>query len=140
MPVKINSYINFDGNARQAMEFYQTVFGGELFADTFSSYASEEMPVVEIDRDKIMHAFLKGDNGIELMAADIPTGSPVPKDSKVWLTVNGDDEQLLRGYWNKLIEAGEIMMPLEKAPWGDTFGMLTDRFGINWMIDIGPMR
>jgi len=140
MPVKINSYINFDGNAKQAMDFYQSVFGGEVISDTFSSYESEAMPVVEIDRDKIMHASLKGDHGIELMAADIPTGSPVPKDSKVWLTLNGDDEELLRGYWLKLMEGGEVLMPLEKAPWGDMFGMLVDRFGISWMIDIGPAQ
>lgn len=140
MAVKLNSYISFKDNAREAAEYYKSIFGGEVFSDTMGDYASAEMPVAEADKDKVMHAYLKGDNGIELMMADTPTGMPFDEGSCISLTLNGDDEAILRGYWDKLTADGTITMPLEKAPWGDTFGMLTDKFGVNWMIDIGPIQ
>lgn len=139
MPVKLNSYIGFKDNAKEAMEFYKSVFGGELFMDTFENYA-DNMPVEEGDKDKIMHAYLKGDNGVELMAADTPKGMEYQEGSRISLALNGDDEATLREYWDKLSEGGEITMPFEKSPWGSTFGMLTDKFGVSWMIDSGPMK
>lgn len=140
MTVKLNSYISFNGNAKEAMEFYKSIFGGEIFSDTFESFASSEMPVADEDKQKIMHAYLKGDNGIELMGADTPTGMTYTEGARITLTLNGDDETILRGYWDRLAEAGTITVPLEKAPWGDIFGMLTDKFGVNWMVDIGPVQ
>ena len=137
MAVRLNSYVSFDGNAREAMEFYKTVFGGDLYMDTFASFASDEMPVAEEDKGKIMHAYLKAENGIELMAADTPTGVAYRDGARITLTLNGDDEPLLRSYWDKLADDGVITMPLGAAPWGDTFGMVTDRYGIAWMVDIG---
>lgn len=140
MTIKLNSYLSFNGNAKQAMEFYQSIFGGQIYADTFAKFASEAMPVAEEDRDKIMHAFLKGDNDIELMASDTPKGIPFQSGAQVSLALNGDDETVLRSYWDKLSQDGTITMPLDIAPWGDTFGMVTDKFGINWMIAIGPVQ
>lgn len=140
MIVKLNSYISFKDNAKEAMEFYQSVFGGEISSNTFEEFASDEMPVAEGDKQKIMHSYLKGEKGVELMAADTPTGTEYMEGARISLTLNGDDEETLRGYWNKLAEGGTITMPLEKAPWGDIFGMLTDKFGINWMVDIGPVE
>lgn len=140
MTVKLNSYISFNGNAKEAMEFYKSIFGGEIFSDTFESFASSEMPVADEDKQKIMHAYLKGDNGIELMGADTPTGMTYTEGARIALTLNGDDEVTLRGYWDKLAEGGTITVPLEKAPWDDIFGMLTDKFGVNWMVDIGPVQ
>lgn len=140
MTVKLNSYIGFKDEARQAAEFYKSVFGGELFMDTFEKYNSPEMPVSDADKNKIMHAYLKGDNGVELMMADTPTGMEYQSGAKISLTLNGDDETKLREYWDKLADGGNVTMPLGKAPWGDTFGMLTDKFGVNWMIDIGPVQ
>lgn len=140
MTVKLNSYISFNGNAKEAMEFYKSIFGGEIFSDTFESFASSEMPVADEDKQKIMHAYVKGDNGIELMGADTPTGMTYNEGARITLTLNGDDDAALRGYWDKLAEGGTITVPLEKAPWGDVFGMLTDKFGVNWMVDIGPVQ
>lgn len=140
MTVKLHSYISFNGNAREAMEFYKSVFGGEVYSDTFASYASDDVPVTEDDMGKIMHAYLKGDNGIELMAADTPTGMTYSEGARLSLTLNGDDEAQLRAYWDKLSDGATINAPLEKAPWGDTFGMLTDKYGVNWMIDITPAQ
>ncbi len=140
MTAKLNSYIHFNGNAREAMEFYKSVFGGEVYSDTFEKYASDAMPVAEEDKDKIMHAFLKGDNGIEIMGSDTPSHMEFQAGARLSLTVNGDDETLLRGYWDRLSEGATVTVPLEKAPWGDTFGMLTDKFGIEWMVNIGRVQ
>lgn len=139
MTVKLNSYISFNGNAKEAIEFYKSVFGGEVYMDTFGSFA-DKMPVSEGDEDKIMHAYLKGDNGIELMVSDTPSGMPFQSGAQISLTLNGDDEAKLKEYWDKLSEGGKVTLPLEKAPWGDAFGLLIDKFGINWMIDIGPVQ
>ena len=140
MTVKLNSYISFQDNAREAIEFYKSVFGGEVYMDTFGSMQDSGIPVDEGDKEKIMHAYLKGENGVEVMAADTPKGMEFKTGSRVSLTLNGDDEPLLRSYWDKLAAGGKVTVPLEKAPWGDTFGMLTDKFGVEWMIDIGPVQ
>jgi PhnB protein len=141
MAVKLNSYIGFNGEAKSAMEFYKSVFGGEVYSDTFGAFKDKGgMPVADEDTDKIMHAYLKGDHGIELMAADAPTGMLLDSGSQMSLSLSGDDEALLRGYWDKLSEGGQVIMPLDKAPWGDTFGMLTDQFGMKWMVNIGPVQ
>lgn len=139
MAVKLNSYISFNGNAKEAAEFYKLVFGGELMLDTFEKF-QDSMPVEEADKDKVMHAQLKGDHGIELMLADTPSGMDYQEGSRITLALSGDDETTLRGYWDKLSTDGTITMPLDKAPWGDTFGMLIDKFGVNWMVDIGPVQ
>lgn len=138
--MKLNSYVNFNGDAREAVEFYKSIFGGEVYSDTFRSFASDEMPVAEQDLDKIMHAYLKGDNGIELMASDTPSSIEYKDDTRITLTLNGDDDALLRGYWDKLADGGTVTMPLDKAPWGDVFGMVTDKFGVCQMVDIGPVQ
>lgn len=145
MTVKLNSYINFNGSAGEAIEFYKSVFGGEVYLDTFRSFVERVpdsgMPVAESDLDRVMHGYLKGDNGIELMVSDVPTGmEPVQPGGQITLTLNGDDEIVLQAYWDKLSEGGAVTMPLAKAPWGDSFGTLTDKFGIGWMVDIGPVQ
>lgn len=142
MSVRLNSYVSFNGNAAEAMGFYKSVFGGEVYSDTFGAFQEKapDMPVDDADRDKVMHAYLKGDNGIELMSADVPAGMAYSEGSRLSLTLNGDDEDLLRGYWDKLAEGGTVDAPLFKAPWGDTFGMLTDKYGVKWMVNIGPVQ
>ena len=140
MAVKLNAYINFEGKAQEALEFYQSVFGGQVFSDTFRSFASDDMPVPEQDLDKLMHGYLKGDNGIELMASDAMSNMEVSNGSQIQLSVSGDDEELLKGYWEKLSASGTVTQPLDKAPWGDTFGMCVDKYGISWMVDIGPAQ
>jgi PhnB protein len=140
MAVKLNSYIHFKDNAKEAAEFYKSVFGGEVFMDTFEKFASTDMPVAEEDKQKIMHAYLKGDNGIELMMSDTPSNMEYQDGMRISLTLNGDDEAMLRDYWDKLAADGQVTVPLDKSPWGDVFGMLTDKFGVDWMIDIGPVQ
>ncbi len=141
MSVQLHSYIAFKDNAKEAMSFYQSIFGGTVESNTFAEYDSPEMPVAPDDRDKIMHAMLNGDNGISFMGADTPSSMPFAEGgSRMTLTLSGDDETLLRYYWDKLSDGGTVTVPLDKSPWGDIFGMLTDKFGIDWMVDVGPKQ
>ncbi|MES2436786.1 MAG: VOC family protein [Patescibacteria group bacterium] len=136
MQSKLNPYINFDGNAKEAMQFYQTVFGGKLDLSTFKDGG---MPHSPADADKIMHAMLVADNGMTLMASDTPPGVPFIAGGNISISLSGDNQEELQGYWNKLAEGGNIAMPLEKAPWGDMFGLLNDKYDISWMVNIaGP--
>lgn len=134
MPSLLNPYLGFDGNARQALEFYHAIFGGEL---DITTYAEGKMAQGEADKDRIMHGMIQAENGMTLMASDAPPGMPLDAGSQISISLSGQDEAELRGYWDKLSEGGQVTMPLEKAPWGDTFGMLTDKFGIKWMVNVG---
>ena len=133
MQSNLNPYISFLDNARAAMEFYQTVFGGKLTMNTFAEFNASQDPA---EADKIMHAELAADNGIRFMAADTPSGMEYRPGATISMSLSGDNEAELSNYFQKLASGGMVTMPLEKAPWGDTFGMLTDKFGINWMVNI----
>jgi PhnB protein len=136
MPSRLNPYLSFNGQAREAMDFYRDIFGGEL---TTSTYAEGGMSQGADDADRIMHAQLDAPNGLTLMASDTPPSMEHREPAGVSLSLSGDDDAELTGYWQKLSEGGTVAMPLEAAPWGDKFGMLTDRFGVPWMVNIaGP--
>jgi PhnB protein len=132
MAVRLNPYLNFRNDAREAMTFYQSVLGGELTISTFGEYQASEDPA---EQDKVMHAQLETPDGIVLMAADTPNAMEHRPQAGVWVSLSGDDEARLRGYWESLSDGGTVVMPFEKAPWGDTFGMCVDRFGTNWMLN-----
>jgi PhnB protein len=87
-----------------------------------------------------MHAMLEADNGITLMAADTPSGMEYHPGTNISISLSGDNEAELRSYWEKLLAGGTVTMPLEKAPWGDAFGMLTDKFGVQWLVNIAGQR
>lgn len=133
MTVRLNPYLSFRDDARRAMEFYRSVFGGELTLNTFAELHASEDPS---EQDKIMHAMLEADNGLVLMGADTPNAMEHAPPTGIAISLSGDDEGALRGYWDKLSEGAAVAQPLERAPWGDTFGMCTDRFGISWMVNI----
>jgi PhnB protein len=135
MPTRLNPYLSFKDNAREAMEFYQSVFGGKLAVSTFKEYHASEDPSED---DKVMHSLLEAENGIVIMGADTPNRMEYSPGARISVSLSGDDEAELRGYWEKLREGGTEAMPLEKAPWGDTFGMLRDRYGIDWLVNISP--
>ena len=131
---RLNPYISFRGTAREAMEFYQSVFGGELDLSTFAEF---QMPgIAEDEANLIMHGQLEAPGGLVLMAADTPRSMDLAEGSNIAISLSGDDDSELRGYWDKLAEGGSVTMPLEAAPWGDAFGQLTDRFGVSWMVNI----
>lgn len=133
MNSQLNPYISFKGNARDALEFYKSVFGGKLEMSHFKDYHVSEDPAED---DKVMHGMLTADNGIVLMAADTPNAMPYQDGARISMSLSGSNEEELRGYWEKLVEGGHINMPLEKAPWGDNFGGVTDKFGVVWMVNI----
>ncbi|WIB79029.1 VOC family protein [Curtobacterium sp. MCPF17_002] len=133
MSVRLNPYIGFRDRAREALGFYQSVFHGEVTLSTFGEAGMAQDPV---DAEKVMHGQLEGENGLLLMVSDAPTGMESPEVSNISISLSGDDEDALTRYWNGLAEGASIIEPLTKAPWGDTFGMLTDRLGVTWLVNI----
>ena len=133
MASRLNPYISFEHDARQAMEFYKEVFGGQLALNTFGEYGEADSPIA----DKIMHGILETDNGFTIMAADTPPGMERNPGDTITISLSGDDADELRGYWDKLSSSGKVSMPLEKQVWGDEFGMTVDQYGVAWMVNIG---
>jgi PhnB protein len=132
MASRLNPYISFDGNARDALEFYADALGGTPRLHTFGELGGEGGP----GADKIMHGMLETDGGFTLMAGDNPPGTEHDPGSNIAVSLSGDDGEELRGYWEKLSAGGTVTVPLEKQMWGDEFGMCVDRFGIGWMVNI----
>ncbi|QTF71557.1 VOC family protein [Arthrobacter woluwensis] len=133
MSSNLNPYLNFQDNARQAMEFYQGALGGELTLNTFGEFHASDDPA---EADKIMHALLKTPAGFTLMAADTPNQMQFTGHAGFSVSLSGDDAAELQGYWDAISEGGQVVMPLERQIWGDTFGMVVDRFGVTWMVNI----
>jgi PhnB protein len=134
MTVRLNPYLSFRDSAREAMTFYQSVLGGELTVSTFADFQASDDPA---EQDKVMHSHLETPDGLVLMGADTPEGMEYQQQAGVSVSLSGDDEARLRGYWDRLSEGGTVTMPFEKAPWGATFGMCVDRFGTSWMVNAG---
>jgi PhnB protein len=132
MASRLNPYITFAGNARQAMEFYERVFGGTLTLNTFGELGSPDAP----NADKIMHGLLETDSGFTLMGSDTPPGAEHSPGNNITVSLSGDDADDLRSYWQQLSSGGTVSVPLEKQVWGDEFGMCVDQFGVPWMVNI----
>ncbi len=131
---RLNPYLSFRGNARTAMEFYQSVLGGELTINTFASYGGMGLPAAE--HGNVMHAQLETADGLTLMGSDTPSTMPYTAPAGVSVSIDGTDEALLQKYWDGLAEGGTVTMPFAAPPWGGRFGMLTDRFGVAWMLSL----
>jgi PhnB protein len=137
MSSKLNPYLSFQDTARDAMEFYQSVFGGQLFISTFGEMGDPGAAEANL----VMHSSLETPSGYTLFASDTPPGMEFRPGSQITVSLSGDDADELRGYWDKLAVDGTVTVPLERQMWGDDFGMVTDRFGIDWMVNIaGPGR
>ena len=132
MTTRLNPYINFTGNARQAMEFYQGVFGGNLVINTFGDFGNPDAALA----DKIMHAMLETPSGYTIMASDTPPGMDVTAGTNITVSLSGTDGDELHGYWQKLSAGGTVTVALEKQMWGDEFGACVDQFGVPWMVNI----
>ncbi|HET9827884.1 MAG TPA: VOC family protein [Nocardioidaceae bacterium] len=133
MTTRLNPYISFRDNAREAMDFYHSVFGGELTRSTFAELHASEDPA---EKDKIMHSMLETDSGLVLMAADTPNSMDYTPGGSISVSLSGEDEAELSGYWKRLSDGGVVQVPLDKAPWGDSFGMCADRYGVTWLVNI----
>ncbi|MBA3757921.1 VOC family protein [Candidatus Saccharibacteria bacterium] len=133
--INLDPYLYFAGDCKEAMEFYKSIFGGNLEVQTYSEF-SGDMPGKNEHPDWVMHCLLDGD--VRLMASDSQKASP--SSAKVELSLSGTDDAKLRNCYNGLSSGGKVTMPLEKAPWGDTFGMLSDKYGIDWVINISEIK
>jgi PhnB protein len=132
MGSQLNPYLNFNGNARQALEFYASVFGGDLTVSTFGSFGQAGP-----DSERIMHGQLSTDAGYVIMAADVTSDMEYHAPAGFSISLSGDDGDALRGYFQKLAANGAVTMPLDKQAWGDEFGMCVDSFGVAWLVNIG---
>ncbi len=132
MTSQLSPYLAFDGNAREAMEFYQSVFGGTLNVTTFAEFGGRP----EVPADGVMHAQLETERGFVLMASDTSGRMGVQIGTAITISLTGDDGDDLRRYWSALAADGNVQMPLATQVWGDEYGMCTDRFGIPWLVNI----
>lgn len=133
MAMILNPYVSFRDNAREAMDFYQSVLGGELTVTTFGDFGGDPA-----DADKVMHSQLDTPGGLTLMGADTPAGMEYNDgDGRITISLSGEDQAELRGLWDGLTAGGTVVEPFEVAPWGDYFGMCIDRFGVPWMFNSG---
>jgi PhnB protein len=124
-------YLGFDGNCREAMDFYHNALGGET---QYMTYGQAPMPTPEEHNEKIMHSHLIAD-GIKLMAADTMPGQPYNPGNNYTLTLNCTSENELDGIWGKLSADASISLPIDNQFWGAKYGQLTDKFGVNWALN-----
>ena len=136
MATTLSPYLNFNGKTAEAMKFYHSILGGDLNMQTF---AEAQMAQTPAEKDLIMHAVLKSEN-FSIMASDTQSSRPATFGDNVHMSISGDDSSRLNGIFDSLSKGGRVDMPLAKQFWGDTFGMLTDRFGVHWMINISAGR
>ena len=128
----LTPYLNFNGKTAEAMRFYHSILGGELTMQTFGEAKMAESPE---DNDLIVHAALKN-NALSIMASDGQPKEPVKFGDNIHMSLAGPDSGRLTEIFNRLAQGGKVDMPLAKQFWGDTFGMLTDKFGVHWMVNI----
>jgi len=129
----LTPYLNFDGQTGEAMTFYQSVLGGKL---TMQTFAQSGMPTTDKNKDRIIHASLENDT-LSFMASDGDETQPVHMGDNIHMSIAGDDMETITKYFNGLAVGGTVNMPLAKQFWGDTYGQLTDKFGVHWMVNIG---
>ncbi len=133
MTSRLNPYLTFTGNAREAMEFYRAALGGELTVNTYGQFGTPDAALA----DQVMHSQLETGSGLTLMGADTPPGEDYKPGNTVTVSLTGDTGDGLREAWEKLTVGATVTVPLEKQMWGDEFGQFVDRFGVPWMINIG---
>lgn len=134
----LSPYLNFRAQAREALEFYRSVLGGQLALSTFGEYGVGG----EDEADGIMHGQLVTEDGLVLQGSDVPSFLGFDEGRRITVSLFGDasEADLLRRRFAGLSEGGDVPQPLERAPWGDEFGMFTDRYGIGWMVNISGER
>ncbi len=135
MSSRLNPYLTFPGNAREALEFYRDVFGGTLRINTFGEFGAPDAAIA----DQVMHGQLETDDGYTLMGSDTPPDMEYRQGTTVVVCLNGDDAGKLHGYWERLADGATVTMPLEKQMWGDEYGDLVDKYGVSWMVNLGGL-
>lgn len=150
MSANATTHLNFRGDARAALEFYRSVFGGELMVATYADFGA---PKDTLDADKVVFGQVAAENGFRVMAYDVPaagqSGTPIEPSTRrengmtitqepFFISLRGDSDSVdeVTGYWEKLSEGASVVEPLASSDWAPLFGMLTDRFGITWVVDV----
>jgi PhnB protein len=134
MTVTAVTHINLRGNARQALEFYQSVFGGQIALVTYKDAGNVQDPS---DADHIMWGQVDADNGFRVMAYDVPAATPWNQgENAYFVSLRGDAAEEVAAQWKKLANGATIMRPLEPAQWSPLYGMLKDKFGVVWVLDV----
>lgn len=134
MSVTTTTHLNFRGAAREALDFYQSVFGGRTVAVTYGDAGAVRD---ESEADWVMWGEVVGDNGFHVMAYDVPSKLPWDQgENPFFVSVRGDDAEEISALWDKLAKGATIVRPLEPAQWAPLYGMLTDGFGVTWVLDV----
>ncbi|MBF6228722.1 VOC family protein [Nocardia abscessus] len=134
MSVKSTTHLNFRGDARAALEFYQAVFGGALAAVTYKDAGNVQEPA---EADQVMWGQVTADNGFHVMAYDVPATMTYDQgENSFFVSVRGDTVEEVTGYWEKLCDGATIVIPIGPASWAPAYGMLKDRFGVVWVLDV----
>lgn len=150
MTIQTTTHLNFRGNARAALEFYESVFGGHTVVNTYADFG---MPAGVPGADKVVFGFVAAQNGFRVMGYDIPgqtegsiagggstrrENNTTITDQALFISIGSDSLEELQGYWNLLAVDAVIVEPLAASAWSAGFGMLTDRFGVTWSISVSP--
>lgn len=136
MTARVTPYLNFGGNARAAMEFYQSIFGGSLDITTFADLGRAQAAG---QANLVAHAMLKGATGVLLMGSDTPTPEEYEPGGSFSVALGGDEADLT-GYWSRLSEGGTIEVPFARSAWGALHGQCVDRFGTAWLVNVTASR
>ncbi|MEV5695381.1 VOC family protein [Micromonospora globbae] len=134
MSIKSVTHLNFRGDARSALEFYRSVFGGDLAVVTYRDAGAVSEPA---EADQVMWGQVAADNGFQVMAYDVPSAMPWERgENSFFVSVRGESAQEITAYWEGLSGGATVVRPLGPAPWAPLYGMLTDRFGVVWVLDV----
>ncbi|WP_265521173.1 VOC family protein [Oerskovia flava] len=136
MTVTTTPHLNFRGDAREALSFYRSVFGGDLVVATYGDMGQADSP----EADLVVWGQVAAGNGFRVMAYDVPAARPWSRgDDPFFVSVRGDDVAEIAGYWEKLVEGATVVAPLAPSAWAPAYGMLTDRFGVTWVLDVAAV-
>ncbi|KNE80638.1 MULTISPECIES: VOC family protein [Streptomyces] len=134
MSVNAVTHLNFRGDARAALAFYQSVFDGQLTVVTYKDAGNVQDPA---EADQVMWGQVTADNGFRVMAYDVPSGEPWDRgENAFFLSLRGDTAEEVTAYWDGLTEGATVLQPLRPAQWAPLYGMLRDRFGVTWVVDV----
>ncbi|MBO3089735.1 VOC family protein [Cellulomonas dongxiuzhuiae] len=134
MTISTTTHLNFRGQARDALELYRSVFGGDLTAVTYAQAGAVTDP---LEADQVMWGQVASAAGFRVMAYDVPSHTAYePGVNPVFVSVRGTDADELRGHWENLAVGASVRVPLAEAAWSPLYGMLTDRFGVTWVLDL----
>lgn len=132
--MSLSTYLTFDGNCREAFEFYRSVFGTEFVVLTTFAEAPEDMEVPEAHKDKVMHVTLPVGSSVLMGSDNDPSGPPVVVGNNFSISVDIEGRQESDDLIGKLSDGGTVTMPMQETFWGSYFGTCTDKFGVNWMV------